>query len=93
MMPKDSATTGLSGDIVIRVLVDKSGQVRSADFVDGPGAACPTVTNRVILDARETARTAALKGRFKPDRTLAEPASAMLNYPFNIVKAGADDRT
>ena len=89
-MPKDSESTGLSGDIAIRVLVDKSGQVRSAEFADGPGAACPTVANRVIIDAREAARTAALKARFKPDPTLAEPASFVLNFPFNIVKTAMD---
>lgn len=83
-MPKDSDTVGIYGDIAIRVMVDKSGEVRSAELVEGPGDACPTVTNRVIIDAREAAKAAALKARFKPDGTLTEPVSTILKYPFII---------
>lgn len=63
--PKDSATTGVYGELVIQVVVDERGKVTSAEFVRGPGPACPDTTNPIIVAAREEARKAALKARFK----------------------------
>jgi hypothetical protein len=81
-MPKDSETVGVVGDITIQVTLDKTGKVQSADFVAGPGYACPTVTNQIVLAARDAAKEAAMKAKFKPLAASATAVVATLNYPF-----------
>jgi hypothetical protein len=83
-MPKGSETVGLVGDIAVKVMVDKTGSVQSAEFMAGPGPACPTVTNRIVIAAREASKAAALKAKFAPNTALAGSAAATLNYPFGL---------
>ncbi|MEQ1604942.1 MAG: energy transducer TonB [Pyrinomonadaceae bacterium] len=81
---KGTDSTGVYGSVSIKASIDKEGKVSAAEFAEGPGWSCPTVTNKAVVEFREAARQAALKASFLPAKQNNETisSSAILTYLF-----------
>lgn len=93
---KGADRTGLVGEIAISVSIDRNGTVLDAAFVDGPGWACPNISNPLVVSFRESARVAALSAKFRPAKRDGETVNSVeiLKYEFfPRVDSGIDKKS
>jgi len=72
--PEDARTRGIEGTVVLRVLVDETGAVRSVKQVSGPGGG---------LD--EAAAKAVARCRFRPALRKGQPVATEIRYAYTFV--------
>lgn len=63
--PAEAKKSGLSGVVSVKITVDETGKVTSADDADGPYPVCKSVTDLRVLAMRAAAIDAAKKAKFK----------------------------
>ncbi len=67
--PKEAKDKGIEGNVILDILIDESGKVRSANFISGPGfglneAALASIKNFKFRPAKIENRTVAVKIRY-----------------------------
>jgi protein TonB len=71
--PEEARARGLEGRVVLRILVDETGQVRSVKLVSGPGGG---------LD--EAATKAVARFRFRPAMRKGQPVATEIRYAYTF---------
>jgi len=74
-LPLPTYSVQASGRVVVRIMVDRNGNVTSAI----PGATGTTVTNKILWDA---AKEAALKAKFNTSSTISQEGT--ITYIFTL---------
>ncbi|HET9038404.1 MAG TPA: energy transducer TonB [Myxococcaceae bacterium] len=72
--PEDARSRGIEGTVVLSVLVDETGQVRTVKVVSGPGAG---------LD--QAAAKAVERIRFRPATRKGKPVPAQITYRYTFL--------
>jgi protein TonB len=72
--PEDARSRGIEGTVVLSVLVDENGKVRSVKVVSGPGAG---------LD--QAAEKAVERIRFRPATRKGQPVAAQITYRYTFL--------
>ena len=72
--PEDARSRGIEGTVVLSVLVDESGKVRSVKLISGPGAG---------LD--QAALKAVERIRFRPATRKGQPVAAQITYRYTFL--------
>jgi TonB family protein len=62
----EAKQVGVSGRLLVMATVAENGQVTSAEFMDGPGSICKSVTVPIVVELRQAAVDAIRKARFSP---------------------------
>ncbi len=75
--PPAAKKAGITGAVILELLIDQSGAVRQVVLVDGPG-----------FGLNEAALEAARKLRFKPARIEAQPVAVKIRYAYRFVLDG-----
>ena len=71
--PEEARARGLEGTVVLRILVDETGTVRSVKLVSGPGGG---------LD--EAATKAVARFRFRPAMRKGQPVATEIRYAYTF---------
>jgi TonB family protein len=82
--PAEAKKIGLAGIVSVKISVDETGKVTSADDADGPYPVCKSVTDVKVLAMRSAAIDAAKKAKFKSAILDNRPVSisGRINYAF-----------
>ena len=81
--PKEAKDAGYGGTVRIKVDIDESGNVTSAD-ASGPDSVCENVTDPILIALRNSAATALKQAKFAPamKKGRAVKSSQTLRYNF-----------
>lgn len=65
-IPDITLEDGISGEVTVRVQVDREGNVSRVEEANGPGSICRSVTRADVVAIRSAALEAAKQAKFKP---------------------------
>ncbi|MGB7201684.1 MAG: energy transducer TonB [Pyrinomonadaceae bacterium] len=82
--PAEAKKIGLAGIVSVKISVDETGKVTSADDADGPYPVCKAVIDLKVLAMRTASIDAAKKAKFKPAvvENKAVSVAGRINYFF-----------
>lgn len=83
-VPAEAVKSGLGGKVSVRIKVDKTGAVLSADNMSGPDWVCPTVQRADVLALRQAARDVALQTKFEPALKRGKPITETISMNFDF---------
>lgn len=89
--PGQAEKSGLSGVVSVKITVDETGKVTSADDADGPYPLCKSVTDLKVLAMRTAAIEAAKKAKFKPTiiNSTSTTVTGFIRYDFRSSESNA----
>lgn len=94
-IPKEAKKTGVGGRVQLRLRIDATGKVTSAEVQGGPGDVCPSVTRLDVVAIRNSAEAAASKMRFPPamenGKAVESIMTLQLDFPTTKTESVPDD--
>lgn len=85
-IPAAAKKSGLGGRVTVRVKIDKSGKVASADLMRGPDTVCAVNRRDDVIALRNAARDAALATKFSPAIRDGKPVESEMALNFDFPK-------